>query len=93
MLAVEYFELCVSISLRFIGFLFSSVCELFLFYLRGVSFARVIVSRNGNLYLFTNLHYFYSCQSGNYHILYGIDRRNPNELYCVHLNTIWVSFC
>ena len=38
--------------------------------LRGVSsFARVIVSRNGNLYLFTNLHYFYSRQSGNYHIL------------------------
>jgi hypothetical protein len=42
MLAVEYFELCVSISLRFIGFLFSSVCELFLFYLRGVSFVRVM---------------------------------------------------
>ena len=61
------------------------VCELFLFYLRGVSFARVIVSRNGNLYLFTNLHYFYSRQSGNYHILYGIDRRNHNELHCVHL--------
>ena len=70
------------------------VCELFLFYLRGVSFARVIVSRNGNLYLFTNLHYFYSSrQSGNYHILYGIDRRNHNELHCVHLNTIYVSFC
>ena len=27
------------------------VCELFLLYLRGVSFARVIVSRNGNTYL------------------------------------------
>ena len=25
------------------------MCEQFLFYLRGVSFARVIVSRNGNL--------------------------------------------
>jgi hypothetical protein len=25
------------------------VCELFLLYLRGVSFARVIVSRNGNI--------------------------------------------
>jgi len=48
------------------------VCELFLFYLRGVLFARVIVSRHGNLYPFTNLHYFYSRQSGNYHILYGM---------------------
>ena len=28
------------------------VCELFLFYLRGVSFARVIVSRNGNLSIY-----------------------------------------
>ena len=64
------------------------VCELFLFYLRGVLFARVIVSRNGNLYPFTNLHYFYSRQSGNYHVLYGIDRRNHNELHYVHLNTI-----
>jgi len=35
------------------------VCELFLFYLRGVLFARVIVSRNGNLYPFTN-HLYYT---------------------------------
>ena len=43
------------------------MCELFLFYvIRGVLFARVIVSRNGNLYPFTNLHYFYSRQSGNH---------------------------
>ena len=60
------------------------MCELFLFYSLVLFF-----SRNGNLYQFTNLHYFYSRQSGNYHILYGIDRRNHNELHCVHVNTIW----
>ena len=38
------------------------VCELFLFYLRGVSFARVIVSRNGNIPIYKSALFLFSSE-------------------------------
>ena len=57
------------------------MCELFIFYLRGVSFARVIVSRNGNFVRYLLL-------------LYGIVVRTTALFFDREkaLNVSWLQF-
>ena len=60
MLELQYVSSRELVIIYWLWFSLEFVCQQFLFYLRGVSFARVIVSRNGNLSVYKSALFLFS---------------------------------